>query len=579
MSENEIVVDFDHYHDYGEMTGLLKAYSEAYPGLTSLESIGESLEGRELWMLVITNQETGEAGIKPGMWIDGNTHSGEVTGCEVCLYTINHLLTTYGEDPLTTKLLDEKAIYIVPRIDPDGAELYLKSPYNRTGGARYYPLSEDEWREEKGLYPEDVNGDDVITKMRIKTPNGDWKISEKDPRIMVKRGVDEEDGTFYRLYPEGMLLNYDGGEITMAPTRMGLNLNREWPANWEPHPIQPGAGPYPLSQPETRAVADAWNKHTNLGGIMTYHTTSGAILRPFNTEPDEAFAKNDCAGDLATYKALGGIGEELTGYPLVSIWHDFLLDKRSPRHGNSKDWWYMHWGVFIYCIELWDMIQQAGLPGIKERGFDFRLEPPEDAQVKLLEWNDDELDGEGFMEWTPYDHPQLGRVEIGGWRDKYTWRNPPVKLLEEECRRTYRFALKLAEALPLLRIRKIHQQRIGEDLYRLEVEVANEGFLPTNISEQALKMKKAKTVKAKIELGEGLELVLGEGLTNLVHIEGRSDRLPGEPFYSVSGGKDEESVRRLSWTLRVDSTDLPSTVDIVIGSEKAGTIRERVEIK
>ncbi|MFP3952007.1 MAG: carboxypeptidase, partial [Candidatus Bathyarchaeia archaeon] len=241
------------------------------------------------------------------------------------------------------------------------------------------------------------------------------------------------------------------------------------------------------------------------------------------------------------------------------------------------DWWYMHWGVFIYCIELWDMIQQAGLPGIKERGFDFRLEPSEDAQLKLLSWNDEELDGTGFMDWTTFEHPQLGEVEIGGWRDKYTMRNPPAKLLEDECEKTFKFALKLAEALPLLRITETNIKQVGENLYQVEVEVANEGFLPTNLSEQALKMRKAKTVKVMIELGDGLELVSGERIADLGHIEGRSDRLPGKPFYSIAGGKDEESVKKVRWTVHTEG--LPSTVDITVESQKAGTIRERVEIK
>jgi murein tripeptide amidase MpaA len=215
-------ISFDHYHDHEEMTEFLKDCEVNYTGLTKLESIGKFLQGRDLWMLIITNFENGDAGDKPGMWIDGNTHAGEVTGCEVSLYTIKHLLENYGSDPSITQLLDDRAFYVLPRVDPDGAELYLKSPYRRTGGARYYPMSEEEWREQRGLYPEDVNGDGEITLMRIRDPIGDWKISEKDPRIMVKRGPDEGEGIFYRIYPEGLLMNYDGGGDRTGSTQDGF---------------------------------------------------------------------------------------------------------------------------------------------------------------------------------------------------------------------------------------------------------------------------------------------------------------------------------------------------------------------
>ena len=573
----ELEIDFTHYHDHEEMTKILRHLAQSYPNLARLTSEGASPQGREFWLMKITNYETGPPEEKPAMWIDGNTHSSEVTGCEVALYTAWYLLTEYGRSPFVTELLDDKAVYIYPRVDPDGAELFLKSPYHSTGGARYYPLPEEEWAEEDGLYPEDVNGDGEITMMRVRDPQGDWKASGLDPRIMVKRGADEKGGTYYRMYAEGLIRNYDGGEISMAPPRMGLNLNREWPANWAPHPIQQGAGPYPISQPETRAVADAWYKYRNLGGIMTYHTHSGAILRPFNQVSDDEFGKNGCERDLATYKALGAVGESITTYPLVSIWHDFLIDKLRPRHGNSKDWWYMHWGVFVYCIELWSLERKAGLGGFKERGFEASREHSEEQELALLRLNDEELGGEGFMDWTPFDHPQLGPVEIGGWRSKYTMRNPPPKWLMEEIERTYMFALKLAEALPVLRFRDVKATPVSEGVYVVEAVVENQGFLPTNISEQAKKMGVARTVKAYMAPGDGVELVSGSRRVDLGHIEGRSDRLSGFPFYGASRGKAEETLKTVRWTVKAEKT--PAELEIVVKSQKAGTLKRALTLQ
>lgn len=109
----------------------------------------------------ITNKGTGPASEKPGLWIDGNTHSGEVTGSAVYLLTIGHLLSKYGEDELVTDLLDNTAIYIPPRVNPDGAEISLTQPYHRTGGGVPNP----DFTDGEGHYEEDVDG--VIVYMRM----------------------------------------------------------------------------------------------------------------------------------------------------------------------------------------------------------------------------------------------------------------------------------------------------------------------------------------------------------------------------------------------------------------------------
>ena len=127
-------MDYSVYRTYEELYEAMKDLVDEYPGLTELYSIGQSLQGRQLWTVEITNKETGRAVEKPGLWIDGNTHSGEVTGSAVCLYTIGYLLENYGQDEFVTGLLDNTAIYVLPRVNPDGAEIYLTQPYHRTSG-------------------------------------------------------------------------------------------------------------------------------------------------------------------------------------------------------------------------------------------------------------------------------------------------------------------------------------------------------------------------------------------------------------------------------------------------------------
>lgn len=572
--------DFSHYHNYQEMTDFLKSLADHYPTIAKLHSIGTSSQGRDLWVMEITNKSK-PAEDKPAYWIDGNTHGPEVTGREVSLKTIWYLLSKYGTDPFVTELVDNKTGYIMPAVNPDGAEIYLTTPYSSVGGGVPNPAFNDEWAE--GLYEEDVNRDGEITTMRIKDPNGDWRASEKDARLMLKRKPGETAGIYYRLYREGLIKNYDGKGITKtAPSRWTSGSNRNYPANWTPQ--QPGqAGKFPLWEKEPRAIADFFFEHPNIGTAMTYHTSGGILMRPFVYWPDEHFYSTGLERDLALFNAFGAIGEELTKYPLVSPWEGMNRGKPSKRpygQGVSLDWWYEHWGIAMIGFELWDVMGRAGLGNYRERGGErgsvgLGGDLTEDQGLKLLSWNDKELNGKSFVNWTPYNHPQLGPVEIGGWKSKYFSTNPPPHLLESEIDNDMMWILKVAALLPQVKVSEIKTTPLGGAFYKVEATIQNTGFMPTHVTQQAIKMTAAQPVKAKIDPGNDAELVAGKERIILGNLEGNSERLPGYPAYSVAGGKPEESSRTIEWIVKAKKS--PAKVKVVVVSEKGGKdIRETV---
>src|SRR3712207_8983847 len=110
--------------------------------------------------------------------------------------------------------------------------------------------------EEPGLHPHDVNDDGHILQMRVEDANGEWRASEEDKRLMVPRAPDEFGGTYYRIYREGVFEDYDGFERKIARPLYGLDMNRQYPYHWQGEAEQEGAGPYPLSEPESRAQVD-----------------------------------------------------------------------------------------------------------------------------------------------------------------------------------------------------------------------------------------------------------------------------------------------------------------------------------
>ena len=132
---------FDHYYCYSEMENFLKSLAEEYPGIAELESAGKSGEGRDIWVMILSDRSSGEPDKKPAIYIDGNFHAGEVTGSMINLYAIKHILDNYGKEGRITRLLQRYTLYVIPRVSPDGAEVYLKTPETLRSVPRPYPVS------------------------------------------------------------------------------------------------------------------------------------------------------------------------------------------------------------------------------------------------------------------------------------------------------------------------------------------------------------------------------------------------------------------------------------------------------
>ena len=544
------------YYTYDVLTKILYDLVEAYPHLATLESIGKSYEGRELWLVTLTNKATGAALEKPAYWIDGNTHASEVTGSTVVLFTIWSYLKQYGSDEKVTRVLDRSAIYLLPRLSVDGAERYLTSPYSLRSSTRLYPYED----ERDGLYPFDVNGDGHILEMRVKDPDGAWKCSDKDPRIMRRRDIDEEGGTYYHLLPEGLIRNYDGYLIPLAPPREGLDINRNYPHEWAPDVIQPGAGPYPFSEPETRAEAEFWRTHPNINGILTYHTTSGVILRPYGTQPDDAFPTDD----LDVYKLIGELGTQLTGYPNASVYHGFRYHPKTVMHGAMDDYCYDAHGWFGFTTELWDMQTEAGI-GPRDFIAWVRWHPEED-DLKLMKWNDEVMKGQAFHDWKLFDHPQLGQVEIGGW-DKLYDDNAPLSLLPEMCEKHSRFTLAHASLNPYISLRALDVKRAGDTIYSVIAVIENNGFLPTYTSQKALERDDVRPIEAELTLPEGMSIVSGERRQELGQLEGRSNKL--WRWWTSSTPTDNRC--KVEWVLQGQPG---AQAQLTVRSSRAGTVRK-----
>jgi murein tripeptide amidase MpaA len=558
---------FDSYYDYAELTLALRMLAEAYPRLMRLESIGRSFEQRDIWLATLTNATTGTAQSKPALWVDGNIHATEVAGSMACLYLIDYLVKRYGRDDEVTHCLDTRAFYVCPRVNPDGAQWAL-APVPRLirSSVRPYPYDEEPI---DGLRREDVDGDGRVLSMRLRDPNGPWKASERDPRLLVRRAPEERGGEYFRLLPEGRFDQYDAGIIRLQARKEGLDLNRNFPASWRQEHEQQGAGPYPTSEPEVRALVEFVSAHANITGAVAFHTYSGVLLRPYSHHADDTLPAND----LWTYQKIGAKGTELTGYPNISVFHDFRYHPKEVITGSFDDWMYEHGGVFAWTVEIWSPQREAGI--LDYKFIDWYREHPIEDDLKLLAWNDTVLGGRGFVDWYPFEHPQLGAVELGGWDTLYTWSNPPLAMLEREIARFPPWLVWQLAISPRLEILSLQVLPLGPETYRVRCLVHNTGWLPSYVTQRALDNKVVRGVMCEIALPEAATLEGGVHRVELSQLQGRAYK-PATPSSWAGWSGDVTDDRALAeWIVRAPRGGMAA---VRAWHDRAGEARGEVEL-
>ncbi|MDA0700604.1 MAG: M14 family metallopeptidase, partial [bacterium] len=463
----------DRYLTHDELGAWLERSVAAAPQLAALSTIGSTRRGRPIWCVTITNSATGPAADKPAFHIDANNHGEEVITSAVALYTIDLLLGAYGRDAEVTELLDTRTVYVIPRLNPDGAEICLTTPYRTVGNGRYLP-----WEEHaRGLHPEDLDGDGRVLQMLVPDPKGEWRRSERDPRLLVQREPGEVGGAYFRLLPEGVLRDWDGSTFPIEKPRHG-NLNRQFPINWAPEYGEYGAGELPLVEPEAAALARFVVDHPNIAGVQAYHSHGAIILRPSSHMYDVDLD----ADDLDTFKTLGAVGTRLTGYPVLSTFESFTSDKKNPRHGGFTEWCYQHLGLVAFTNELWNVEREVGMAS--GRFFEDAADGV-DLQLALLAWAEVHAPG-AFAPWAPCDHPQLGEVLVGGWDPFRIHRNPPPSFIPAVAEPNARFTIRHALASPRLVVERAELTQVEGGVYRLRAAIANEGYLPTHLTRRAL---------------------------------------------------------------------------------------------
>jgi len=539
----KVQISFNKYYTSEGLAAISKKIADAYPNLVKRESIGKSTEGRDIWMMAITNYKVGNADRKPGFYIDGNIHSNEIQGAEISTYTAWYLTENFGDIDYITNMLNDRVFYIVPTINPDARNNYMKEA-NTGSSPRAGMIALDDDRDglfdEDGL--EDLDGDGSVTRMRRKNPNGNMIVDPKDPRMMIQVGPDDVVTTqrYENLGAEGIDNDGDG---RVNEDRPGYyDPNRDWAWKWQPDYIQGGAYKYPFSTPETRAVADFVLKHPNIAGAQSFHNSGGMILRGPGAEEDLSTYNR---ADIAIYDAIGKKGEEMMpGYRYMVVYKDLYSV-----FGGELDWFYGSRGVYTFTNEIFSSFAY------------YKTENRDRNQMYNFE--KDLLMGDAFTAWKPYNHPTYGEIEIGGFR-KNIGRATPGFMLEEELHRNMAFTFYHAFHMPLLSVDGVKEKKLGGGLTEVTAYIKNDRLMPTHAS-QDLKFNITRPDYISIK---GTNVVAGMIVTN--EDFGFTKEQKTNPETLRIANIPGNSITKVRWIIKGNSN-----YTITVDSEKGGTVSSK----
>ncbi len=594
--------DFSKYHNYAEMTATLQTLVKEHADIARIVEVGKTRENRSIWAVEIMNPAGSTSPARPALLVAANFEGDHLIGSELAVYMIDYLLNNYATNPQVKQQIDTHAFYVIPRVNPDGAEFFF-SAVKSDRKTNTSPLDDDNDGRIDENGPEDLNKDGFITLMRVKDPKGPFMSLPEDPRLLKRADARRGEVGAYRVYFEGLDKDNDGfiGEDGAGGADLNRNFMHKYPY------YQPDAGRYMTSEPESRALNEYLFHHRNIAAILTFGESDNLIagrngdnaaaqtIDLFNFAQQSVaesrrvgmFAAGGggrgfgmggrgggggrggdipaggrgAAGAPSATPAAGGRGGGQGGQrpaetinPADTDYMQTIVDKYRELTGLRSDppvrtpagaffeVGYYQFGVPSFSTPGWGLPPAAGGGGRGSAGPDMGMavggrgmasaggrgagigaaatDGTAAFDLRLLRWMDAEKI-DGFVNWTPFKHPTLGDVEIGGFKP-YATTNPPAAKIAELGKPHADFALYLASLFPRIAVAELTADSLGGGLFRIRADVENKGFLPTSTAHgQVSRTVRATMVQLSIPQRD---IVSGDAQTNNIPILAGSGR-------------------------------------------------------
>ncbi|NMC38112.1 MAG: peptidase [Bacteroidales bacterium] len=454
------------YADFVTLTRRINSLQGKYPQLCAVKSLTRTAGGRDIWLLTAG---TGNRDGKPGIVICGGIEGNHLLGQELALGFAEKLLESSSQ-PEVKSILEKITFYVMPDLSPDGTERYFAATrYESVVNALPYDEDRDFLTDEDPC--EDLNNDGLITQIRILDPSGHYLESSINKKVMVTADLSKGEKGEYLIFSEGIDNDEDGSYNEDGEG--GVNFNNNLTCNYEE--FGKNSGPYPVSEPETKAVLDFLFDRFNVFAVFTFGPQDNLGQPMKSPEPGENDRTRRQGSDeerafrrrpTPTTHILKS--DELINKMVSEKYHEITGAKgapaESPAPGNFMDWAYYHYGRYSFSTPgWWFPIEKS--------------ETREEAFMKFAEKNKME---DVFVPWTEVRHPGFDgkKVEVGGIKPFFMI-NPPADTLVNLITAHYKFLIAISSLHPELEFLDIKSENVGGNIYRLSLKVHNKGLFAT----------------------------------------------------------------------------------------------------
>ena len=319
----------DRHLPHAALEADLRALAAAHAGSATLVEMGRTAGGRRLWAIEIAAPGAAPPASRPGILLVANLAADQVAGSTLALGIARALLTS--SDEAVRRQLATSVFYVVPRLDADGTEAAF-APLQAPRRGNLTPFDDDNDGRLDEDPPEDLNGDGLITAMRVQDPAGPFAPARDDARLMKRADAQKGEAGGWAVYWEGV--DSDGDGFLNEDGVGGVELDRNFPHQYPAYTA--GAGRHMVSEEESRALLDYVLARRNIAAVVTFGATDTLVGGPqVGGGNSQAPATMDLAAfaDAATTAALAvGIARDTPPVPYQpgGIFDD-AFDQPAPR--------------------------------------------------------------------------------------------------------------------------------------------------------------------------------------------------------------------------------------------------------
>lgn len=541
------------YRNHSALLQRAEALSKEYPALCSVKSLVKTAGNREVIVITIGS---GEKDLKPGIAVIGGTEGNYLAGRELSLGFAETLLKESGSNGVK-QLLGSVTFYIFPDISPDASEQYFSVlKYDRIVNSRQTDNDRD-FQNDEDPY-EDLNGDGMITLIRVSDPAGNWTESSDDKRVMVPADLSKGQKGSYFVYSEGTDNDKDGK--FNEDGQGGVNTNRNFTYNYEEYGNN--SGYHAISEPETKAVADFLFDHFNIYMTIAFgpQDNLGQPLKASERQPDFLLQEPGMSRGMGMGMGMGMSrpssrepserrltaitkNDEIINRLVSEKYHEVTGAKGNPQTiqspGNFMDWAYFHYGRYSFSTPGWWYAVDKG----------------KNTEAAFLSFAAKNNIPDPFIPWSEIKHPDFPdkKTEVGGIKP-FALVNPPADTLGDLIKNHYKFITAIAAMHPELEFLDPKVENAGENIYRVTLKVHNKGLFAT-MAEAGIMNQWTRLMSISVEPGKGQTIISGQKIQRMKRLEG--------------GGSAE-----FSWLVSGKGS-----VTINAGANNTGTIKTTLELK